>query len=336
MDFKEACKVGMLTLILKIFILIRFCIDKLIDFVFGRYYKSLAHGVPKPTNLLVLQCATSLAKQIRKQKLSSEEVVRAFIERIEQVNPLINAVVDFRFEVAIEEAKRVDQRIKNQEFTREEFDAKPFLGVPFTTKESNACKGMKHSFGLVCRKQRRAIEDADAIQLIKRAGGILIGVTNVPILNMWQETSNLVYGRTNNPYNCSRTAGGSCGGEAAIIAACGVPFGIGNDWGGSIRIPAFACGIFGHKPTCDLIPTRGVVYRTGKEPTIMAVGVLTRTTRDIIPLLKVLVDGNMNKLQLDRDVQVYDLQIYYMLDCGDLRMNTLSSEMNAAILRYSV
>ncbi|KAK5648536.1 hypothetical protein RI129_003428 [Pyrocoelia pectoralis] len=297
------------------------------------FIKILFFSVPKPTNLLVLQSATSLAKKIRKQKISSEETVLAFIDRIGQVNPLINAIVDSRFEAALEEAKIVDELIKNRKITKEEFEAKPFLGVPFTSMESIGCRGMKNSFGLLCRKQKRAVQDADVIRLLKSAGGILIGVTNIPILNMWQETSNPVYGRSNNPYNCTRTTGGSSGGEAAIIAACGVPFGICTDFGGSVRISAFACGIFGHKPTSDLVSTKGVIYRTGREITIMTVGILSRTSYDIIPLLNVLIDKNVSKLRLDEKVNVCDLQIYYMVKCEDPKMDQLSYEMEDTILR---
>lgn len=118
------------------------------------------------------------------------------------------------------------------------------IGVPFTTKETSACKGLSNSFGLVSRKGERAREDADVVAFMKSAGGILLGkflyckqflginlpvtgVTNVPQLNLWQETTNPVFGTTNNPYNTTRTVGGSSGGETSIIAACGSPIGIG-------------------------------------------------------------------------------------------------------------
>lgn len=323
-----------LNLLLKVFVFVRIYVDKLIDFLFGCYYKSHVQVVPKPTNSLVIEDATALAKQIREQKLTSEQVTRASIDRIKQVNSIINAVVDDRFEDAIAEAKSFDERIKNNEIGPEEFEAKPFLGVPFTTKETSKCKGMRSTFGLLCRKDKRAEEDAEVVRLLKNAGGILIGLTNVPILNMWPETDNQVYGRTRNPYNSTRTVGGSSGGEGAIIAACGVPFGIGTDIGGSVRIPAYSCGIFGHKPTGELISTKGLTYRTGMEPsTIMSAGTLTRTSRDIIPFLKVLLDKNVNKLQLDKKVNVKDLQIYYMLDNGDPKISALSKEMRALILR---
>lgn len=322
------------SLLLEVFVFVRIYLDRLIDFLFGCYYKSSVQVVPKPSDPLVIESATALAKRVREQSITCEALVRACIDRIKQVNPLINAVVDERFEDALVEAKQLDERIGNGAISPEEFAEKPFLGVPFTTKETSACKGMKSTYGLVCRKDKRAEEDAEVVRLLKNAGGILIGLTNVPILNMWQETDNRVYGRTNNPYNTTRNVGGSSGGEAAIIAACGVPFGIGTDIGGSVRIPAFKCGIFGHKPTCELIATKGLTYRTGKEPsTIMSVGTLTRSGSDIIPFLKVLLDKNVNRLQLDKKVNVKDLKVHYILDCGDPKINLLTREMTAAILK---
>lgn len=103
--------------------------------------------------------------------------------------------------------------------------------------------------GLVSRKNHRAEDDATAIGYMKQAGGILLAKTNIPELNRWIESRNNVYGQTNNPYNTTRTVGGSSGGDAAIVASCGAPFAVGSDIGGSIRIPAFCNGVYGHKPS---------------------------------------------------------------------------------------
>lgn len=107
------------------------------------------------------------------------------------------------------------------------------------------------------RKGKKATFDADCVASVKNAGGILLGVSNIPQLNMWQETSNPLYGLTKNPYNTTRNVGGSSGGESSILAACGSPMGIGTDIGGSCRIPAFMCGVFGHKISCDIVYLRG-------------------------------------------------------------------------------
>lgn len=103
--------------------------------------------------------------------------------------------------------------------------------------------------GMLARKGHRATEDARVIANVKNAGAILIAKTNIPEMNLWVESRNLVYGQTNNPYNTTRTVGGSSGGDAAVTAACGVPFAVGSDIGGSIRMPAFFNGVFGLKPS---------------------------------------------------------------------------------------
>lgn len=147
--------------------------------------------------------------------------------RLLQVNPLINGVVDGPFDRALDEAQKIDERLEKGEVTAKEFAEKPFLGVPFTTKDSTAVEGALHTLGLVSRRNERATEDAECIRLMKEAGGIIIAVTTVPEVNRWQETRNNVTGITNNPYDLRRTVGGSSGGEAALISACGSAFGIG-------------------------------------------------------------------------------------------------------------
>lgn len=108
---------------------------------------------------------------------------------------------------------------------------------------------MIHSLGLVCRRNIRAEEDATVIRYMKDAGAILIATTNVPELNLWVESRNNLYGQTNNPYDTTRTVGGSSGGEAALMSSCGIPISVASDIGGSTRMPAFFNGLFGHKPS---------------------------------------------------------------------------------------
>lgn len=107
--------------------------------------------------------------------------------------------------------------------------------------------------GMLCRKGMRSDDDATVIENMKKAGAILIGKTNIPEMNLWIESRNHVYGQSNNPYDTTRTVGGSSGGDAAIVTACGVPFAVGSDIGGSIRIPALCNGIYGHKPSEGMI-----------------------------------------------------------------------------------
>lgn len=150
--------------------------DYVLDFILGLYFKRRKQTTHQPDNNLVLESATSLAKKIRRKEITSEEVVRAFIDRIRDVNPLLNAVVDDRFDLALEEARQVDQDIKSGKVTEDDFNKKPFLGVPFTTKESIICKGLSVTFGLTSRKHEFGAEDAKVVELMRKAGGILLGM----------------------------------------------------------------------------------------------------------------------------------------------------------------
>lgn len=165
------------------------------------------------------------------------------------MNPLLNIIVVERYESAIEDAKAVDDLIRNTADPKVFAETKPLLGIPFTTKESNAVKGLPHTLGVIRRRNHKAPEDATVIGYMREAGAIFIGKTNMPELNMWTESRNKIYGQANNPYNTTRSVGGSSGGDAAIVAACGAPIALGGDIGGSIRIPAFCNGVFGFKPS---------------------------------------------------------------------------------------
>lgn len=234
---------------------------------------------------MLTSSASSLARRIRSRELSSTEVVSAHIKAIRRLNPGINAVVHDRFDQALREAAAADERIDKGP----EEDLPPLLGVPCTIKEAFALEGMPNTSGLVSRKGLRATGDATAVARLRRAGAIPMGVTNVSELCMYMESDNLVYGRTNNPYDPSRIAGGSSGGEGAIIGAGASPFGLGSDIGGSIRMPAFFNGVFGHKPTGGLVPGSGQFPMAhGAARRILTTGPLARSAEDLLPLLRIL------------------------------------------------
>lgn len=229
--------------------------------------------------------ATQMARLIRKGDLSSREAVEAHITRIQAVNPVLNAMVKDRFAQARAEADAADKALKKTD------PAKLGLlhGVPCTIKENFALVGMPNTSGLVSRKNYQPGEDATAVARIRAAGAIPLGVTNISELCMWMESHNYVYGRTNNPYNPSHIVGGSSGGEGAIIGAGASPFGLGSDIGGSIRMPAFFNGVFGHKPTGGLVPGTGQFpYAVGDAQRYCCTGPLARRAEDLMPLLKVL------------------------------------------------
>lgn len=221
------------------------------EFVYGK------HGVTvrEPSKPILKLPACVLVQYIKQRKLTCEEIIRTFIDRIHEVNPLLNAVVGDRFTEALEEARYIDKILDSCESdSNEEKSAllnKPLLGVPITVKESLACEGFAHSAGLVDRKDTIASKDARVVENLRRAGAIPIAVTNCSELCMWWETANNVYGRTNNPYDTSKIAGGSSGGEGAIISAAGSVCGVGSDvgkWNDSsyliFGIPQLQCAFF--------------------------------------------------------------------------------------------
>ncbi len=261
---------------------------------------------------------TRLASMIRQREVTARDVVDAHIQRVERVNPVLNAVVKDRFDDARHEADAADARVRAHDGDPEALP--PFLGVPCSIKECFALTGMPQSSGLVARKAWRAPSDAPTVARLRAAGAIPLGVTNTSELCMWMETNNRVYGRTNNPYDPTRIVGGSSGGEGAIIGAGGSPFGLGSDIGGSIRMPAFFNGVFGHKPTSGLVPG------TGQHPIAendalryLCTGPLARHAEDLFPLLRILAgpDGEDSACEAQplgdpatvrfADVRVYDL-----------------------------
>lgn len=227
-----------------------------------------------------------LARRIRNRELSAVAVVDAFIERIVAVNPAINALIADRFEGARADAEAADQRIAA---ATDPSALPPLLGVPFTCKEFIAAEGFPYTAGLVSRRDAVADRDATVVTRAKQAGGIFFGVTNVPEGGMWMETYNYLFGRTHNPWDVRRTPGGSSGGEGALIGAGAIPWGLGGDVAGSIRIPAAFCGIAGHKPTGGVIPNTGQWQPEGNElGTILTTGPMARHASDLRLLFEVL------------------------------------------------
>lgn len=251
------------------------------------------------------------------------------------MNSVINAVVDGPFQEALEEAKAIDQMIARGQISEAEFSEKPFLGIPFSTKDSTAVKDKLHTLGILSRRNLKAKEDAECIALMKQAGAIIICTSNIPEINRWQETRNNIIGQTNNPYDTRRTVGGSSGGEAALIASCASAFGIGTDIGGSIRMPAFYTGIFGHKPSVGIVNTRGCTLRTGKEQSSMVVaGPMARYAKDLSVILEVLAGPSLSDtLRLKEPVNLQKLRYFYITESGDMRCSKIESALNKAMGR---
>jgi fatty acid amide hydrolase 2 len=255
---------------------------------------------------IVERSATDLARAIRDGERTSREVVEAHIARARSLNPRLRAIAADRFEDALAEADAADSRIHAWHGAADELP--PFLGVPCTIKESFALAGMPNAAGLVHRAEVRAGADAPAVARLRAAGAIPIGVTNTSEATMWIESSNHVYGRTNNPYNPRRTAGGSSGGEGAAIGAGFAPIGLGSDIGGSIRLPAFFNGVFGHKPSPGVVPCSGhfpAPSSNGASSEMLAAGPITRRAEDLMPFLRA-VTGRDAGDPISRDVELED------------------------------
>ncbi|HEY9839654.1 MAG: amidase [Candidatus Sericytochromatia bacterium] len=232
--------------------------------------------------------AHELARLIQKRQLSSLEVTQDLLDRIAVVNPKINALVVPCFEQALQQARNWDAAPKA---------GARLGGVPFSVKEIINVAGMPCTIGSMHRHQVVARQNATVVQRLLNAGGILLGLSNLPERSFWCESYNHIYGRTSNPYDPARTPGGSSGGEAALIGAGGSPLGLGSDIAGSIRIPAFFCGVFGHKPSAGLVPATGhypfelplkLPDPIRGAPLYMCIGPLAHSASDLLLALELL------------------------------------------------
>ena len=225
---------------------------------------------------LVFLSAAEMAAMIRQKKLSPVELVEAHLARIAAVNGKLNAYVQVDAEGAVRQARAAAERVVCGD------GLGPLHGVPLSIKSSIDVAGLRSESGTRLRAGYVARQDAPLVARLKGAGGIILGVTNSPELLMAWETDNLLYGRTNNPWDLSRTPGGSSGGEAAAIAGGCSAGGVGSDGGGSIRVPAHFSGICGLKPTPGRIPATGhFPTSVGPFALIGVVGPMARTAEDL-------------------------------------------------------
>jgi fatty acid amide hydrolase 2 len=259
--------------------------------------------------------ASALAAAIRHGRASAAEVVEAHIDVLRRVNPGLNALVADRFDAAREEARIADARVAG--WAASDQPLPPLLGVPCTVKEAVAFTGMPNSAGVVARARVPAATSAPVAQRLVDAGAIVLGVTNTSEMCLWVESENRLYGRTRNPYDPTRTAGGSSGGEGAVVGSGASPFGLASDIGGSIRIPSFCCGVFGHKPSSGLLPATGSwpPCDDGNRP-LFAHGPIARRAEDLMPLLRIMagpdgVDPLAGEMDLGdpADVSLRDLPV---------------------------
>jgi amidase len=240
-----------------------------------------------PGHELGFLTALQAAEAIRSKKISSVELTTYIFERIDRFNPALNAFVYEMREDAMARAVKADEALARQE------SLGVFHGVPINIKESFAVAGHPATWGISGFKEAKAAQNSTAVDRLLGAGAVLVGATNVPVnLSDWQ-SYNPIYGTTNNPWDLKRTPGGSSGGSAAALAAGLGYLSVGSDIGGSIRVPSHFCGIYGHKPTLDLVSQSG--HQPGGTPsapgfsTLLAVaGPMARSAGDLLEALKVL------------------------------------------------
>lgn len=224
--------------------------------------------------------AAQIVAGLRKKAFSAVDACEAAIARIEALDGRVNAVVVRDFERA-----RADARLADAAIARGEI--RPLTGVPMTVKESFDLRGHPTTWGFEMHRAHRAREDALAVQRLKQAGAIVLGKTNVPpALADWQ-SENPIYGRTRNPHALERSAGGSSGGSAASVAMGFAAAELGSDIGGSIRVPAAFCGVYGHKTTYGVIPMNGGTAGgiLAAAPLLAVAGPLARSAEDLATVL---------------------------------------------------
>ncbi len=224
--------------------------------------------------MLAYESATSLLRRLKNREISASELLTYFLERIDTYNEDINAVVHLDIEPAREAASSPQGEL---------------VGLPMTVKEGYQMAGTPTTWGIPAFRNNITPEDAVAVARLRKAGAAIFGKTNVPIDLGDLQSYNDIYGTSNNPYDPERTPGGSSGGSAAALATGFSALEMGSDIGGSIRNPAHCCGVFGHKPTWELIPTRGhALPGVMAPPDIAVVGPLARSAEDLELALQLL------------------------------------------------
>jgi fatty acid amide hydrolase 2 len=235
------------------------------------------------TTPLTHRSAVQLAAAIRSGATTSTEVVEAHIAVLQRIADT-NALAADRFDQARDEAAAADARVRAGDT-----DLPPLLGVPATVKEMLAVEGMPHTGGYPHRRKYREDSDAPVVARLRGAGAIVLGVGNTCGAYIWIESNNPVYGRVSNAYDRARTAGGSSGGDAVIVGSGGAPIALGSDLGGSVRIPAFFNGVFGHLPSPGLVPLTGhFPMPVGDVRRRLSPGPLTRRAEDLMPVLRII------------------------------------------------
>ncbi len=279
---------------------------------------------------LPLKSARELAALVAEKKISALELSDYFIRRIESHDDQLNAVICRDFDSALAAAATADKAVSRGA------SLGPLHGVPITVKEALDVKGLPTTWGLPPLKDNIAQRDAESVRRLREAGAIVLGKTNVPTALADAQTVNPLYGLSRNPWDLARTPGGSSGGSAAATAAGLSALEVGSDMGGSIRVPAAFCGVFGHKPSWGVVPDQGHGLPGMIAPTDMGViGPISRFAEDLALALDVMagpqpLDTPAWKLNLPRDPAPLPGQLRVAIWADD-PMAPVSSEISGAI-----
>jgi Asp-tRNA(Asn)/Glu-tRNA(Gln) amidotransferase A subunit family amidase len=279
-----------------------------------------------------LPSAHEIAAQIRTKAISPVEVARMHLDRIDRINPKLNAFVDYKPEFVLAQAREAENAVQRGA------ELGLLHGVPISIKSSIDVAGHRCEAGTRLRAGYVTAQDAPLVARLRAAGAVILGVTNAPELLMAWETDNLLYGRTNNPWDLKRTAGGSSGGEAAAIAVGLSAGGVGSDGGGSIREPAHFCGICGLKPTPGRIPSTGHYPKSGGPFALIGVvGPMARTIEDVRIMFEVMAgydDGDPCaapvRIRTVRETEIRDINIACFEDDG---RTAVTEETRSAVKR---
>jgi len=277
--------------------------------------------------------ACDMVDAIRNQELSSEEITETIIERIEKVNPIINAYCTPTFDLAREMAKKADEAVKKGE------KMGLLHGIPVSIKDETDTKGIRTTYGSKMFENNIPRKDEAIVRRLRDAGAVILGKTNTPAFGYKGETDNLIFGVTRNPWNLERTPGGSSGGAAGAVASGLGPIGIGSDGGGSIRIPSCFCGLFGLKPTFGRVPQNSMKL-FGYFGTFVHKGPIVRYVKDAALVLDVIAgqdesdrysvpNPNISYLEGLNDTPD-KLKIGYSLDLGFAE--ALDSEVETSVM----
>ncbi|MBL8217154.1 MAG: hypothetical protein JNK87_40915 [Bryobacterales bacterium] len=283
--------------------------------------------------------ALEAAQAIRDKVTSSAELTEHLFRRMDQYEPKLNSYVYQLREQAMEAARAADQALARGEAMG------PLHGVPISVKESFAVEGKPCTWGIPPFQDIPAPADSTAVQRLREAGAVLLGATNVPFSLMDSQSFNDIYGRSNNPWDLDRTPGGSSGGSAASLAAGTSFFSIGSDIGGSIRGPASFCGVYGHKPTLDIVPMNGHLPGGQKSlpgfSTLLAVaGPMARSAEDLLAGLQILAGPEMPEakamrwtLPPARHTRLRDFRIGFILEDSEVPVDAETKAVLEAAVR---